>query len=92
MAEQSDTVFVIDTEDRMVWGVADSITAAVAHIKAAYPEPFVVGWDEPRTVGEGDATYTVLSGKFGAVPGYSTKHVAAFFIEPYEIIRGGSDG
>lgn len=82
-----ETVYVIETgeyEQRYIFGVADSIAAAVQHIKATYRAPYVVQWDEPSS---DSADFTFLVGHFDAVVGKSTKHTASFEITAESLIR-----
>ena len=77
------TVFVIETggyEQRFVFGVAASVEAAIAYIKAQYLRPYVVRWDL-----HSKCDTTTLIGHFEATPGYSTRHDAEFDITPTQL-------
>jgi len=88
--EDGRTVYVVETGDykqRHVSAVASSIDKAVEAIKATYPPPYVVAWQEVEHLANGaDAR---LVGKFEWVPGYSTEHVGEWDISAYEIDEEG---
>lgn len=84
-------VYIIETGEysqRGVWGVADSVEAAVEHIKAAYPAPYIVSWRELQheVWGEGKYEEWRLVGDFSAVAGKSTWHTASYDISDVELL------
>jgi len=82
------TVYLAESgeyEQRGVTGIYISEEAALAGIKATYPAPYVVVWDAP-TRNHDELT---LTGRFSAVPHYSTEHVAQFDIRPM-VVEGSA--
>ncbi len=81
-----DEVWVVETgeyEQRHVWLVAESPEAAAAEIKRQYGSPYVVEWDELKA----DGDHYALTGRFSAVPGYSTEHRGRFDMTRYPVAR-----
>jgi hypothetical protein len=68
-------------EQRHVFGVATSPQAAERMIRATYPEPYVVTWEDLKQRGE----EYVLVGHFSQVPHCSTTHVAEYDITPHTL-------
>lgn len=72
-----------DYEQRTVWCVGESPEATVAAIKAIFPAPYVVRWDEPL-IGEEDWS---IAGHFEVVRGKSTKHTAHWTLTRFELAK-----
>jgi hypothetical protein len=71
-----------DYEQRGVWGVYVSESAAVAGVKATFAPPYIVKWDEPKR----GRDRLRLTGHFEAVQHYSTQHVGDFDISEWELM------
>ncbi len=79
------TVYVVSSrtyEDTGVSFVASSLEKAIELVKASYPAPYIVQWDEPATDSWG---CTSLTGHFAAVPNVTTKHAATFDFSAYVV-------
>lgn len=77
-------VWIIETgnyEGRYIFGVAESVDAAVATIKAAFAAPYRVRWEEV-VIGSEEAQ---LIGEFEQVPGFSTRHTGLFTMTCYQV-------
>ena len=80
------TVYVVEEghwSDRCVVLIATSVVVALRALKAMFPAPYRVHWDEPKTDKNGDV---MLVGHFEAVGGLSTEHSAIYNITPTKLV------
>lgn len=75
-------------ENRGVFGVAETVTAAISHIKRSYGYPFVVRWGEVKCEPNGSWS---IQAYFEAVPGHSTTHKDTFEITCYQLATSALD-
>lgn len=79
------TVWVIETgeyEDGYVFGVAESLDAAVAYVRAQFGPPYQVSWSEIQN-NPGPS----IVGTFQQVPNYSTTHSVRFYFSEHPVER-----
>ncbi|KKK99577.1 hypothetical protein LCGC14_2631360 [marine sediment metagenome] len=78
-------VWIIETgdyEERYVFGIAETLEAAVSFIKSVYPFPYLVEWSDPYIYNVKSVT---LYGYFSEVLKHSTSHYAEYYISEMEV-------
>lgn len=78
-----------DYEQRGIDLVTDSPESAIKAIKARFPSPYIVAWDEPTEYTSKGETTISLQGVFGAVLHYSVSCVVVFDITKWQVVTHG---
>lgn len=89
---RQESVWLIESgeyEQRGVFGVAESLEAAIAHVKTEFGPPYIVRWEQPKKSDYPEFPMITLTGHFEAVPGYSTEHTADYDITECTVARLG---
>ena len=93
-------VWVIESdtwkEDQFIWGVAESIAAAVDFIKRQYGTPYVVQWQHPKKLHDEPECWA-LTGDFTGIEGYCGSGPQSYLLTKYSVeqkasVDGGKTG